>query len=119
MNSGPRVHVFDFGQNLTGVCRLKIRGRRGQIITLKFAEMLKADGHVYRENLRAAKARPLPRHRSARNGGDTWGISCPPTRTTHPGPPTSARCSTSTKALSQKAVRQAPVHVDHLTGGPR
>ena len=53
---GPGKYVFDFGQNLTGVCRLKIRGRRGQTITLKFAEMLKADGHVYRENLRAAKA---------------------------------------------------------------
>ena len=52
----PRVYVFDFGQNLTGVCRLKIRGRRGQTITLKFAEMLKADGHVYRENLRSAQA---------------------------------------------------------------
>jgi alpha-L-rhamnosidase len=53
---GPGKYVFDFGQNLTGVCRLKIHGPRGQTITLKFAEMLKADGHVYRENLRAAKA---------------------------------------------------------------
>jgi alpha-L-rhamnosidase len=53
---GPGNYVFDFGQNLTGVCRLKIRGRRGQTITLKFAEMLKADGHVYRENLRSALA---------------------------------------------------------------
>ncbi|MEY2852037.1 MAG: hypothetical protein RL549_736, partial [Verrucomicrobiota bacterium] len=53
---GSGKYVFDFGQNLTGVCRLKIRGRRGQTITLKFAEMLKADGHVYRENLRSALA---------------------------------------------------------------
>ncbi|NDA10997.1 MAG: alpha-L-rhamnosidase, partial [Verrucomicrobia bacterium] len=29
---------------------------RGQTVTLKFAEMLKADGHVYRENLRSAQA---------------------------------------------------------------
>jgi alpha-L-rhamnosidase len=52
----PGVHVFDFGQNLAGVCRLKVRGRRGQKITLKFAEMLNPDGTVYRENLRTARA---------------------------------------------------------------
>ncbi len=52
----PGVYVFDFGQNLSGLCRLQIRGRRGQTITLKFAEMLKADGNVYRENLRSAQA---------------------------------------------------------------
>ena len=52
----PDGYVFDFGQNLAGVCRLKVRGRRGQKITLKFAEMLKADGTVYRENLRLARA---------------------------------------------------------------
>jgi alpha-L-rhamnosidase len=50
------AYVFDFGQNVAGVCRLKIRGRRGQKITLKFAEMLNADGAVYRENLRLARA---------------------------------------------------------------
>ena len=50
------AYVFDFGQNLAGVCRLKIRGRRGQKITFKFAEMLNADGSVYRENLRLARS---------------------------------------------------------------
>jgi alpha-L-rhamnosidase len=50
------VCVFDFGQNISGVCRLKVRGRRGQKITLKFAEMLNADGTVYRENLRLSRA---------------------------------------------------------------
>lgn len=50
------AYVFDFGQNVAGVCQLTIRGRRGQKITLKFAEMLNADGTVYRENLRLARA---------------------------------------------------------------
>jgi alpha-L-rhamnosidase len=50
------VYVFDFGQNIAGVCRLRLRGRRGQKVTLKFAEMLNADGTVYRENLRLARA---------------------------------------------------------------
>ena len=52
----PGVYVFDVGQNFSGLCRLKVRGRRGQKITLKFAEMLNADGTVYRENLRLARA---------------------------------------------------------------
>jgi alpha-L-rhamnosidase len=52
----PRAYVFDFGQNLAGFCRLKVRARRGQKITLKFAEMLNADGTVYRDNLRLARA---------------------------------------------------------------
>lgn len=52
----PGTFVLDFGQNIAGVCRLRIRGRRGQKITLKFAEMLNADGSVYRENLRLARA---------------------------------------------------------------
>ncbi len=52
----PGKYVFDFGQNLAGVCRLNVRGRRGQKITLKFAEMLNADGTVYRDNLRLARA---------------------------------------------------------------
>lgn len=50
------TYVFDFGQNLAGICRLRIRGRRGQKITLKFGEMLEAGGTVYRENLRLARA---------------------------------------------------------------
>ena len=50
------MHVFDFGQNIAGVCRLRIRGRRGQRVTLKFGEVLNTDGTVYRENLRTARA---------------------------------------------------------------
>ncbi len=52
----PGCHVFDFGQNLSGVCRLKITGRSGQKITLRFAEMLQADGTLYVANLRSARA---------------------------------------------------------------
>jgi alpha-L-rhamnosidase len=52
----PGHHLFDFGQNLTGVCRLRIQGRRGQTVTLRFAEMLQADGSLYRDNLRSARA---------------------------------------------------------------
>ena len=49
-------HVLDFGQNFAGWARLKVRGRAGQVVTLRFAEVLQADGHVDQSNLRAARA---------------------------------------------------------------
>lgn len=52
----PGVHIADFGQNLVGWCRLRIRARRGSVVTLRFAEMLEADGSLYTANLRAARA---------------------------------------------------------------
>lgn len=48
--------VFDMGQNLVGWVRLKVKGNRGDAVTLKFAEVLDKEGNFYIENLRAAKA---------------------------------------------------------------
>ncbi len=48
--------VFDFGQNMVGWARLKVKGKRGDKVTLKFAELLHKDGTVAQENLRSAKA---------------------------------------------------------------
>ncbi|MBW8880398.1 MAG: family 78 glycoside hydrolase catalytic domain, partial [Asticcacaulis sp.] len=48
--------VLDFGQNFAGWVRLKVRGRAGDRVTLKFAEVLKPDGHIDQSNLRAARA---------------------------------------------------------------
>ncbi len=52
----PGVYIYDFGQNLTGVPRLHIKGRRGDDIKLRFAEVLNQDGTMYVDNLRTAKA---------------------------------------------------------------
>ena len=52
----PGVYVYDFGQNLAGVPRLRVRGDRGDDIKLRFAEVLNDDGSMYVENLRSAKA---------------------------------------------------------------
>ena len=49
-------YVFDMGQNFAGVVRLKVRGKSGQKVTLRFAERLKPDGTIYTENLRSARA---------------------------------------------------------------
>lgn len=48
--------VFDMGQNMVGWVRLKVSGKKGDQVTLKFAEVLDKAGNFYTENLRAAKA---------------------------------------------------------------
>lgn len=54
---GEKAWIADFGQNLVGFCRLKLKDTRpGQEITLRFAEMLQGDGSLYTENLRTARA---------------------------------------------------------------
>ena len=52
----PGVFVFDLGQNFAGVARLKVSGKAGQKITLRFAERLNPDGTIYTANLRSARA---------------------------------------------------------------
>jgi len=47
--------VFDMGQNMVGWVRLKVKGNKGDAVTLKFAEVLDKEGNFYIENLRAAK----------------------------------------------------------------
>jgi alpha-L-rhamnosidase len=48
--------VIDFGQNLVGWVRLKVKGQPGNKIVVSHAEVLDKDGNFYTENLRAAKA---------------------------------------------------------------
>ncbi len=52
----PGVHVYDLGQNITGVARITARGAAGTKITLKFAERLNADGTLDVTNLKEAKS---------------------------------------------------------------
>ena len=51
----PGVFTFDLGQNMVGWCRLKVRGTAGTTVQLRHAEILKADGTLYLENLRSAQ----------------------------------------------------------------
>jgi alpha-L-rhamnosidase len=52
----PGVYVYDFGQNFSGVTRLRVSGPAGTEVRLRFAEILNRDGTVYTDNLRNAKA---------------------------------------------------------------
>ena len=47
--------VIDFGQNLTGWVKMKVRGQAGTTVTLNHAEVLDKKGNFYTTNLRAAK----------------------------------------------------------------
>ncbi|HND63109.1 MAG TPA: glycoside hydrolase family 78 protein [Opitutaceae bacterium] len=49
------VWIFDLGQNMVGRVRLHVRGPAGQVLRLRFGEMLSPDGSLYTENLRAAR----------------------------------------------------------------
>lgn len=52
----PGVFIFDLGQNISGVVRLKIKGKVGEKVTIRHAEMLHSDGRMSTENLRCARA---------------------------------------------------------------
>ncbi|WP_194775393.1 glycoside hydrolase family 78 protein [Pararhodonellum marinum] len=47
--------VMDFGQNLVGFVRFKVRGNAGDTVKLSHAEILDKEGRFYTDNLRAAK----------------------------------------------------------------
>ncbi len=48
--------IYDFGQNFAGVISLDINGKKGQVITVKHAEILNPDGSLNTAFLRTAKA---------------------------------------------------------------
>jgi alpha-L-rhamnosidase len=47
--------VADFGQNLVGWVELKVKGNKGDRITILHAEVLTKEGNFYTDNLRVAK----------------------------------------------------------------
>lgn len=55
-NPKPGIFIYDFGQNLAGVARIRIEGKAGTNVQLRYAELLNADGTLYVANLRNAKA---------------------------------------------------------------
>jgi alpha-L-rhamnosidase len=52
----PRgTYILDMGQNMVGWLQLRVKGKSGDKITLKFAESLQTNGSLYIDNLRDAK----------------------------------------------------------------
>lgn len=52
----PGRFVFDLGQNMVGWARIKVPLEKDSTVTIRFAEMLKANGALYTENYREAKS---------------------------------------------------------------
>jgi alpha-L-rhamnosidase len=66
----PGCWVYDLGQNMVGVVRLKVSAPVGTRVTLRHAEMLNADGTLYTKNLRGA---PSTDHYTCKGGGpEIW-----------------------------------------------
>ncbi|MCG3208809.1 MAG: hypothetical protein FOGNACKC_02421 [Anaerolineae bacterium] len=47
--------ILDFGQNMVGWVKLRVRGAAGTTVTLRHAEVLDRQGNLYTDNLRQAK----------------------------------------------------------------
>lgn len=48
-------YIVDMGENMVGWLRIKGRGEAGDTVVLRFAETLREDGGLYRDNLRGAE----------------------------------------------------------------
>jgi alpha-L-rhamnosidase len=55
-NPKPGVYIFDLGQNMVGWARLRVAGKAGMKVQMRFGEVLKPNGELYTENLRTAEA---------------------------------------------------------------
>ncbi len=53
---GTNKYLFDLGQNISGWVRIALRAPAGTRLTIRHGERLDADGQLYTENLRRAKA---------------------------------------------------------------
>ncbi len=75
---GPGVYIFNLGQNIAGVARLKVKGPRGTKVQLRYGEMLYPNGTLMTQNLRKARATD-----TYILGGDPHGEEWTPQFTSH------------------------------------
>jgi len=63
--------IYDLGQNMVGVVRIKVRAKAGVTIRLRHGEMLEPNGALYTANLRSAEATDFYTCRGD-EAGETW-----------------------------------------------
>jgi alpha-L-rhamnosidase len=66
----PGQYIFDVGQNMVGWARVNIPVEKDKTITIRFAEMLNADGTLYTKNYRSAKETDT--YTAAKTGTVQW-----------------------------------------------
>ena len=67
---GKGRYILDMGQNFAGWLKIKVNGKPGETVTLKFAESLQPDGQLYVANLRDAKV--TDKYTLKGGGPETW-----------------------------------------------
>ncbi len=67
----PGAYIFDLGENIAGVIRLKVKGAAGTVVQIRYGEMLHKDGRLMTENLRKARATDFYTLRGDANG-EKW-----------------------------------------------
>ncbi len=65
-----QTYVLDMGQNMVGWLQLKVKGKKGDHMRLRFAESLQPDGSIYVANLRDAKVTDV--YTLKGKGTETW-----------------------------------------------
>ena len=68
LNNGK--YILDMGQNFAGWLHIKVQGKRGQKIKLRFAESLQANGELFVANLRDARVTDI--YILKGNGIESW-----------------------------------------------
>lgn len=64
-------HLYDLGQNIAGIIRLRVKGPAGTRVQIRYGEMLHTDGRLMTENLRRARAIDFVTLRGD-PAGETW-----------------------------------------------
>lgn len=73
-SGGYHLYVVDFGRNFAGQYRFRLKGKNGQIITLREGESLNADGSVFMENYYTGPADTYETYTFAgKENGEEWG----------------------------------------------
>ena len=56
LNPQKDIYIWDFGQNITGRMKIRLKGYPGRLYSFHFGEMLNPDGTLYNLNYRSAKS---------------------------------------------------------------
>lgn len=63
-------YIMDMGQNMAGWVKMRVNGKRGTQVKLRFGESLQPSGELYTENLRDAQATDIYTLKGAKE--ETW-----------------------------------------------
>ncbi len=102
----PGRWVFDMGQNMVGVARIKVNAPAGTKLTLRHAEMLNPDGTLYVTNLRGAPS--IDNYICKGGGEEVWQPASPSTASSSwksPASPRSLRSTRSRASFSARTLR--------------